>query len=63
MNKKGIGAGGLLQVLFTGMATAIVGVLIVMMVTGGGFIIPFLKIPWYVWTGLLLLLLAFLFRK
>jgi len=45
------------------MATAIVGVLIVMMVTGGGFIIPFLKIPWYVWTGLLLLLLAFLFRK
>ncbi len=40
-----------------------VGLIVVLMVTGGGLALPFMKIPWYVWAFLLFLLILFLTRK
>lgn len=63
MNKKGIAAGGLLGLVILGLMPILVGVLVIAMITGGGFVLPFMKIPWYIWTGLLLLLIFWLFKK
>lgn len=39
------------------------GLIITFLVVGGGFTLPFLSIPWYVWGLLLLLLILFISRK
>ncbi len=63
MNKKGIAAGGLLALLITGLMPVLVGVLIIALLTGGGFALPFLDIPWYIWAGLLFIFILFLTRR
>ena len=40
-----------------------VGLIITFLIAGGGLALPFLKIPWYVWGVLLLVLLLFISRK
>ena len=39
------------------------GLIITFLVVGGGFTLPFLNVPWYVWGLLLLLLVLFISRK
>ena len=39
-----------------------VGLIITLMVSGGGFILPFLSIPWYVWGFGLLAFMIWLIR-
>jgi len=63
MNKKGIAAGGLLGLIIMGLMPVLIGVLIIALIVGGGFTLPFLKVPWYVWGGLLFLVLAFFLRR
>ncbi len=40
-----------------------VGLIIIFMVIGGGLALPFMKIPWYVWMGLLFVFVLYLSRK
>lgn len=59
MNKKGIAVGTLLLAIAPILGT----LLIISIVIGGGFALPFVDIPWYVWAGLLFLLIAWIFRR
>ena len=39
-----------------------VGLVITFLVVGGGLALPFIGIPWFVWAGLLLVLILFITR-
>ena len=63
MNKKGIAAGGLLGLIIMGLMPVLIGVLIIALIVGGGFTLPFLKVPWYVWSFLFLIFIFWLTKK
>ena len=58
-----VAAGGILGLIVVGLMPILIGVLIIAMITGGGFVLPFLNIPWYIWTVILLLFLGWIFKK
>ena len=58
-----VAAGGILGLIVMGLMPILVGVLIIAMITGGGFVLPFLSIPWYVWGLLLILVVGWIFKK